>query len=52
MPPLDMKTPRAYASTGIPGLDDVLAGGFTRRRLFLVEGVPGFGEDDAGACNS
>jgi circadian clock protein KaiC len=37
-------TSRASASTGIPGLDDVMAGGFTRRRLFLVEGVPGSGK--------
>ncbi|HJS73101.1 MAG TPA: ATPase domain-containing protein, partial [Vicinamibacteria bacterium] len=35
---------RATASTGIEGLDDVLAGGFTRNRLFLVEGVPGSGK--------
>lgn len=32
------------ASTGIPGLDDVLTGGFARRRLYLVEGVPGSGK--------
>jgi circadian clock protein KaiC len=32
------------ASAGIPGLDDIMAGGFTRRRLFLVEGVPGSGK--------
>ena len=37
-------TTRACASTGIPGLDDIMAGGFTRRRLFLVEGVPGSGK--------
>ena len=36
--------PRVPASTGIPGLDDVLCGGFTRNRLFLVEGVPGAGK--------
>jgi circadian clock protein KaiC len=35
---------RAVAATGIPGLDDVLAGGLTRRRLYLVEGVPGSGK--------
>src|SRR5690606_8966167 len=34
----------AIASTGIEGLDDVLAGGLARRRLFLVEGVPGSGK--------
>jgi circadian clock protein KaiC len=32
------------ASTGITGLDDVLSGGFARRRLFLVEGTPGAGK--------
>ena len=31
------------ASTGIPGLDDVLAGGLTPNRLYLLEGVPGSG---------
>jgi circadian clock protein KaiC len=35
---------RAVASTGISGLDDILAGGLTRRRLYLVEGVPGSGK--------
>jgi circadian clock protein KaiC len=42
-------TTRAVASTGIAGLDDILAGGFTRSRLFLIEGVPGIGEDIPGA---
>jgi circadian clock protein KaiC len=32
------------AATGIAGLDDVLRGGFTRNRLFLIEGVPGSGK--------
>jgi circadian clock protein KaiC len=32
------------ASTGIEGLDDILRGGFTRNRLFLIEGVPGSGK--------
>ncbi len=31
-------------STGIAGLDDIMSGGFTRRRLVLVEGVPGSGK--------
>jgi len=31
-------------SAGIPGLDDVLGGGLQRRRLYLVEGVPGSGK--------
>ena len=32
------------AATGIPGLDDVLNGGLTRNRLYLVEGLPGSGK--------
>lgn len=32
------------ASSGVRGLDDVLAGGFTPGRLYLVEGVPGSGK--------
>ncbi len=32
------------ASTGIAGLDDIMSGGFTRKRLYLVEGVPGSGK--------
>ena len=31
-------------SAGIAGLDDVLGGGLQRRRLYLVEGVPGSGK--------
>lgn len=31
-------------SSGIPGLDSVLGGGFTPDRLYLVEGVPGSGK--------
>jgi circadian clock protein KaiC len=31
-------------STGVDGLDDVLGGGLQRRRLYLVEGVPGSGK--------
>jgi circadian clock protein KaiC len=34
----------APISSGIPGLDTVLAGGFTPHRLYLVEGVPGSGK--------
>src|SRR5262245_6173037 len=37
-------TREAYASSGIEGLDDILCGGFSRERLFLLEGVPGSGE--------
>src|SRR3954451_126923 len=32
------------ANSGIAGLDDILAGGFARGRLFLIEGVPGSGK--------
>jgi circadian clock protein KaiC len=32
------------AASGIVGLDDVLAGGFTRGCLFLLEGMPGTGK--------
>ncbi|MBS0447420.1 MAG: circadian clock protein KaiC [Proteobacteria bacterium] len=32
------------ASTGIPGLDHILGGGLSRRRLFLIEGSPGSGK--------
>jgi circadian clock protein KaiC len=31
-------------STGIPGLDDVLSGGFPLHQLYLVEGSPGTGK--------
>ena len=34
----------ATAQTGVNGLDDILSGGLARRRLFLVEGVPGSGK--------
>src|SRR5688572_6053690 len=32
------------APTAIAGLDDVLSGGLTRNRLFLIEGMPGSGK--------
>ena len=35
---------REVAPTGVPGLDDILVGGLTRRRLYLIEGVPGSGK--------
>src|SRR5687768_6653689 len=34
----------AAAATGIPGLDDILCGGLTPNRLYLIEGVPGSGK--------
>ncbi|MES2740494.1 MAG: ATPase domain-containing protein [Pseudomonadota bacterium] len=33
-----------FLSTGVPGLDSILAGGFTSDRLYLVEGEPGTGK--------
>ncbi|HZI81395.1 MAG TPA: ATPase domain-containing protein [Vicinamibacterales bacterium] len=38
------KTNAEIVPTGIPGLDDVLGGGLQRRRLYLIEGVPGAGK--------
>jgi circadian clock protein KaiC len=32
------------ASSGVPGLDEVLSGGFARSRLYVIEGVPGSGK--------
>lgn len=40
--------PRAVAATGIPGLDDVLAGGFTKNRIYLIQGDPGVGKTTLG----
>lgn len=38
------RSPDTIASSGAPGLDDVLGGGFTPQRLYLIEGVPGSGK--------
>jgi circadian clock protein KaiC len=32
------------AGTGVPGLDDILAGGLQRGRVYLIEGSPGTGK--------
>ena len=32
------------AGTGIPGLDDILGGGFPRNRMYLIQGHPGVGK--------
>ncbi|OGB24517.1 MAG: circadian clock protein KaiC [Burkholderiales bacterium RIFCSPLOWO2_02_FULL_57_36] len=32
------------ACTGVPGLDDILCGGLTQNRVYLVEGSPGAGK--------
>jgi circadian clock protein KaiC len=39
---------RELATTGIPGLDDVLAGGLTRNRTYLIQGDPGVGKTTLG----
>ena len=36
------------ASTGVAGLDEVLAGGLTHERLYLIEGTPGTGKTTLG----
>lgn len=35
-------------STGTPGLDDILGGGLTAERIYLVEGTPGTGKTTLG----
>ena len=39
---------RDRASTGIAGLDDILAGGLPRERIYLVQGDPGVGKTTLG----
>src|SRR5688500_5632258 len=36
--------PPALAATGVAGLDDILNGGLTPNRLYLLEGMPGSGK--------
>ncbi|MYN03369.1 AAA family ATPase [Pseudoduganella sp. DS3] len=38
------KHTETFISTGIPGLDAILAGGLTKDRLYLLEGDPGAGK--------
>lgn len=37
-----------YLSTGIPGLDNILGGGLTKDRIYLIEGEPGTGKTTTG----
>ena len=37
-------TSNPRAVTGVEGLDDILGGGFTPERVYLIEGVPGSGK--------
>jgi circadian clock protein KaiC len=46
--PLDDDRDDRFASTGIVGLDDILNGGLTPDRLYLVEGTPGTGKTTLG----
>ncbi len=41
-------TPKSRASTGVPGLDDILNGGFPAGHLYLFEGDPGTGKTTIG----
>jgi len=41
-------TPPVFLSTGITGLDDVLGGGLTKDRVYLIEGEPGTGKTTTG----
>ena len=40
--------PTSCAATGIAGLDDVLAGGLPRERIYLLQGDPGVGKTTIG----
>ena len=42
-----LMSPRDDAATGIGGLDNILAGGLKRERLYLLEGTPGAGKTTA-----
>jgi circadian clock protein KaiC len=46
---MDEKAPlRGKAKFGVPGLDDILDGGLTCNRLYLIEGAPGSGKTTLG----
>ncbi|HEY4100934.1 MAG TPA: ATPase domain-containing protein [Gemmatimonadales bacterium] len=40
----EQPTSGSLSRTGVPGLDNILRGGFTPNRLYLFEGVPGSGK--------
>ena len=46
--PQDSLPRQPRASTGIPGLDDVLGGGLPTNHVYLVEGNPGSGKTTLG----
>ena len=41
---IDEEVRARKARTGVPGLDDVLSGGFATGHVFLMEGEPGTGK--------
>ena len=41
---MDVENPVRKARTGVPGLDDILAGGLREGHVFLLEGSPGTGK--------
>jgi circadian clock protein KaiC len=42
------RKPTQRLSTGVPGLDEILCGGLTAARIYLVEGSPGTGKTTLG----
>src|SRR4051794_11136041 len=44
MKPSTAKASAKRSATGVPGLDDILFGGFIPNRLYLVDGDPGAGK--------
>jgi circadian clock protein KaiC len=44
MSPVQNSSTHSFLSSGVTGLDQVLNGGFTRDRLYLIEGAPGSGK--------
>jgi circadian clock protein KaiC len=39
-----MESQDGFAATGVEGLDEILAGGLQRSRVYLIEGSPGTGK--------
>ena len=44
MVPVQNTSTNSFLGSGIPPLDEILRGGFTRDRLYLIEGSPGSGK--------
>lgn len=42
------RKPSLRMTTGVPGLDEILCGGLTAERIYLVEGTPGTGKTTLG----